>query len=1539
MKRTLSLLLLVALLLTPLCNALAFTAMAEASSTVGEETKGMSFAQTDDYRTEEPLSAIPHTFEATVWVPEGATFSANSVIIGNYGGNLGAECLNFEVMADGSFRIYLADQGGSTGNGNFQTTKKINTGEWTHIAVTWAENEDMASATAIYYVNGVKVGSETRKTGSYPTFRTDGTSHTGNGVYANGGTAKPLRLGGDYRDSGANGAYCKIRVQDVAIYDDVRTATEIQADYQNGANGEGLLAKYDLPDSGEPAWVYDDSGNGLHIKRLHTVTGTTTETKGMSFTSSSDYKTITPLSALPLTYEAMVWFPSDIDTATYGGAIFSSYANGSNEFAHFTVNKNGQPQLLLNDKNNSGQANWQFSQSAANLFTGTWTHVAITVSDDYSVGICYINGVEVARQDRKASGSAYPKFEGYDTGAFINSNVGLGRDHGSTNWFRGHIQNVTVYSDTRSADEIIYDCAKGVDMKDDNLLARYELPDGGEPAMIYDESGNGNYIKRKHTVTGTTTETAGMSFTADDSYRTEAPLSAIPHTFEATVWVPEGATFSTNSVIIGNSNYGKVEETFNFEITPAGTFRLYLKDNGGSTTNGNFYCNTKINTGTWTHIAVTWVENEDKASATATYYVNGVQVGNPETRKTGNYPTFRTDGESYTGNSVYANGGTVKAMRLGGDYRSNNAAYCQIRVQDVAIYDDVRTADEIARDCAKGVSADEAGLLGLYTDLADNDPTYIYDQSAEANHISNIGGASFNANVEYKTGTFSAIPHTYEAMVWFPADMDATVAGGAIFGSYGLPGETLSFEVTTKGNPRLYLQDAEKTASEANGNFQADLVNLYTGEWTHVVLTLSADYSTFECYINGEFVQKETRAAGKYPTYPTGLHNEFYYLGGDGRSGNTNYFQGRIKNVTLFSDVRTAAEIKSDYQNGVSAGADSLLALYDLTGGAVNTLENKSGSGQDDFTKYDRWFTKEDISADDYAYSFAVVGDTQMMNRKHPELFPRIYDWLVENAEAKKMEFVFSMGDITDHDDDVEWDRAVENLHRLDGLVPYSIVRGNHDSAKKIETYFPYADYADQLGGSYDGTILNTWRELVVGEVKYLIFTLDYGPSDAVLAWAENIIAANPTHNVIITTHGYLHRDGTTLDAGDLHPPASTGGYNNGDDVWEKLIKRHENIVMVLSGHIASDSVVMTQTRGDHGNVVTQLLVNPQDIDENIEPTGMITMLYFSADGKNVTAECYSTVKDQYFLNENLFSFEMPVVGTEGTTAGIDTSTTIGIGSTYDLNVYLTVNGALNTDVITAVGVQVNGVLIPGTVQPDGSYKVTLATVYAKELLDTAITYYPYYVAGGNTVVSPDGVTADAAVLLNTYITGEYDATVKNLATAALNYAEAAKTYFGTGEFDAALVTALAAYDAAIRADAATMTNVAETGATYAFHAATLQIGDTVSFVLAISGEGVWDLDPNSILNLNGHAVIPTTGVTGWIGNEKVLILSVGNVPEAEFANNQTFTLTVDGNLQATLTYSVNAYCNRNLSAAADAEANMIRAIYAVGQAAKAYNA
>ena len=713
-------------------------------------------------------------------------------------------------------------------------------------------------------------------------------------------------------------------------------------------------------------------------------------------------------------------------------------------------------------------------------------------------------------------------------------------------------------------------------------------------------------------------EKSGAKFAADEYYRTGKPLPKHPHTFEAWIKVDKGASGGELGAISGNYKDGKTP-SYGMEVRKNGNPFLWIGYGGKGTDVRLSFDKVDLRTGEWTHVAITF------DAKNAYCYVNGEL----KQTVTGNYPDT-----NFAGADVFC---------LGGDLRGGNGRYLkQSELASVAVYADMRTADEIKADM-NAVDLADSELLVSY-DLTKEDQSRLLDASANKNNLKYNGrlwaggaivdtvegGMNFTADIYKLEKAIDTPVYTFEATVYFPKDFLASERGGVIIGNYGVK-PCVNFEIHSNGVPRLYITDKSGTVY----NFLFNKVNVYNGEWTHVAIVKEGP-AKFSCYVNGELKQTLTQSA------PDVVTTAAHVLGGDLRSGNEMFFRGKIKNIALFSDARTADEIKADM---TAVGKDGLICSYELDGlDNPEKIADKSGNGYN-VKHYTSYFTEKAPLAD-YAYSFAVIGDTQILAESYPAKYTALYDWILGNVESKKIKLVMGLGDITNSSTTAEWELAKKNIHRMDGVVPYSLVRGNHDTVATMNKYFPLGDYKNVLGGHFQNNIFNSWQELTVGEVKYLIFTLDYGAQDPVLKWAEEIIAAHPEHNVIITTHAYFFRDGTTLDAGDVVPPSGKGSqYNNGDHMWDKLIKKYENIVLVLSGHDPCDYVVYAQDKGVNGNLVTQMLVDPQGVDKAQGGVGLVTMLYFSADGKTMQVETYSTDKKAFFLEENQFTLTLDLAG------------------------------------------------------------------------------------------------------------------------------------------------------------------------------------------------------------------------------------------------------------------------------------------------------
>ena len=535
----------------------------------------------------------------------------------------------------------------------------------------------------------------------------------------------------------------------------------------------------------------------------------------------------------------------------------------------------------------------------------------------------------------------------------------------------------------------------------------------------------------------------------------------------------------------------------------------------------------------------------------------------------------------------------------------------------------------------------ETGIITYSCTDCDRKAT-VFIESTRAN------GLSFAQSVHHRISEkLSATPLTIEAEFY----VDKNVSGrlGAIFGNYYGIREDWLFEIHENGIPRFYYSDEAGNVKD----IRFSNVDVRTGDWVHLALTFDFEQRVMSLYLNGQLAQMvacEFDLADDITRYQ-------FVLGGDNRSNNGNYFKGHLRYVAAYSDIRTAEEIAHSAENGVNLYADDILVSYLLNeNSAGKDIKDLTGNGYD-IPK--EWLDSHEPELD-YAYSFAVVGDTQWLSRYSPAKMEKLYDWILENKNAKKMAYVFGLGDITDAwntaDKENEWIRAQQYISKLDGKIPYSLVRGNHDESKYFLKYFANETYMSQFDGfMVEGDIRNSYRLFTVGSTDYLFLTLDYGASDEMLEWANEIVASYPSRRVIVTTHAYQGYDGGHLNSDnvpssgnitansdvDTNAGEPARGHNNGQQIWDKFVSKHPNIFLVLSGHTPLEDVFVLESKGVHGNVVKQMLIDPQWMDPQKNGVGMVCMLYFSEDGSDMEIEWVCTDTGKYYKEMNQFKLDL----------------------------------------------------------------------------------------------------------------------------------------------------------------------------------------------------------------------------------------------------------------------------------------------------------
>ncbi|MGY8653225.1 MAG: metallophosphoesterase [Verrucomicrobiia bacterium] len=256
------------------------------------------------------------------------------------------------------------------------------------------------------------------------------------------------------------------------------------------------------------------------------------------------------------------------------------------------------------------------------------------------------------------------------------------------------------------------------------------------------------------------------------------------------------------------------------------------------------------------------------------------------------------------------------------------------------------------------------------------------------------------------------------------------------------------------------------------------------------------------------------------------------------------------------------------------------------------------------------------------------------------QYFHKQTEWARDNKERLNISFLVHEGDIVQTDYPEEWEIARSAMSKLDGVVPYCLCLGNHDMGFKktdknqysyttavnrqtlFNKYFPREKYAGtpEFGGTFDQSHDNSWYQFERAGLKVMVVSLEFKPRDKILEWAGKVVAEHPDHRVIVLTHSYL----------DAQNKRTRTGYtvkgNLGEQIWEKFVRKHENIFMVLCGHVIGEGRLTSV--GDHGNEVHQLLCDYQGMNNGGE--SWLRYMMFHPDKNKIEVFTYNPDKDKF---------------------------------------------------------------------------------------------------------------------------------------------------------------------------------------------------------------------------------------------------------------------------------------------------------------------
>ena len=242
-------------------------------------------------------------------------------------------------------------------------------------------------------------------------------------------------------------------------------------------------------------------------------------------------------------------------------------------------------------------------------------------------------------------------------------------------------------------------------------------------------------------------------------------------------------------------------------------------------------------------------------------------------------------------------------------------------------------------------------------------------------------------------------------------------------------------------------------------------------------------------------------------------------------------------------------------------------------------------------------------------FSIVVLPDSQAYTTERDEdrhLFRAEIQWVIDHRESQKIVFVSHVGDVVPDDAEIYWNVAAQEMELLHGKVPYGISVGNHDmqcpsgDSSLFQATFPASKFEDfaWYGGQLKNNA-NSYQLFSAEGCNFIILHLECNAPDPVLEWANKILRDHLDRRAIVTTHMYL---------GPLEKPKTGDDYfhapkgrmlwkkchrsegNTPQQLWDKCLRKHPHIFMVLCGDQSRTQAMHRKVEGDAGNVVHEVL-------------------------------------------------------------------------------------------------------------------------------------------------------------------------------------------------------------------------------------------------------------------------------------------------------------------------------------------------------------
>jgi uncharacterized repeat protein (TIGR02543 family) len=264
-------------------------------------------------------------------------------------------------------------------------------------------------------------------------------------------------------------------------------------------------------------------------------------------------------------------------------------------------------------------------------------------------------------------------------------------------------------------------------------------------------------------------------------------------------------------------------------------------------------------------------------------------------------------------------------------------------------------------------------------------------------------------------------------------------------------------------------------------------------------------------------------------------------------------------------------------------------------------------------------------------FTLVALPDTQNEAQYYPAVFTSQTQWISDSRTAQNIVFATHLGDIVNTaTDSTQYSNADASMDILDaGNVAYSVGPGNHDmgTGSLYETYFGVSRFSGKswYGGHYGSDNYNNYSLFGASGLDFILINLQYGPTTAMLDWADALLKSNSGRQGIVASHSCLNvNDSWTTE---------------GQTIYNAL-QDNPNLFLILCGHMhsSSDGAAQRTETGSNGNTIYVLQSDYQDYPNG--GNGYLRVMRFSPANNKIYVQTYSPYVPGY-LDDTQNQFEL----------------------------------------------------------------------------------------------------------------------------------------------------------------------------------------------------------------------------------------------------------------------------------------------------------